>query len=268
MFEKLDITTNKNNAKLKLIRKLQTKQGRKKSQLIVCEGYRHCSLVNEPEFVLFSDDQSGAAAYAALANNLLHNYLDVPCMRVPSSLLSEISAHKTAPGVLVVAKRPAIHSVDRLRVGERLVVLEDIADPYNCGTIIRTADALGLTGVVITENTVDPFSPKAQQGAMGSEFHLPIYRVAGIDELYSRLNELDIKLVVADLSGVELSQISESPDSFALVVGNEGHGISQAARDLAEYTITIPLQGAAESLNAAMAFGIIAYKLLEFNQNI
>lgn len=262
-FKDLPIIKTVNNPALKLARKLSTRQGRKKLRRIVCEGSRHCSLVRDPELMFFADDDRGARNFQELKAIFTANLDNIGCYRVKSDLLDAISQHKSSPGVLVVASRPEYRSLDELKADDCLVVLEDLADPYNCGTIIRTADALGFSGVVITKNTVDPFSPKAQQGAMGSEFHLPFYQVTDLLELRDRMNMLNLRLIVADLQGIPISEYRHGRGGFALLIGNEGHGISDQARHFADDFVTIPLAGKAESLNAGVAFGIAAYKLLE-----
>lgn len=142
------------------------------------------------------------------------------------------------------------------------VLLDDLADPGNVGTIIRTADAAGFTGVVLSQNSVDLYNPKVQRSMQGSQFHMPILRQDIIGAL-ANFKEHNLPVLVSLLNNQAQSVFEyEAPQNFGLVIGNEAHGVSQNVIEQADQELYIPIFGKAESLNAAVAAGILIYNLV------
>jgi len=139
-----------------------------------------------------------------------------------------------------------------------IVALDDVQDPANVGTIIRTADAAGCAGVVLSAGSADPFSPKAVRASMGSLFHLPVVRTE-LRPYVEKLRQSGIRVACADLTGT--TAFSLDADTTCLVIGNEARGISKEISDIADIRVRIPIYGKAESLNAAVAAGILIYKI-------
>lgn len=143
----------------------------------------------------------------------------------------------------------------------RLVALDGVQDPGNLGTILRTMDAAGFQGAYLSEQCADVYSPKVQRSAMGSAFRVPTQR-ADLPEKLSELKRNGFRLVLSLLDGKELYDCDFSrEDRIVLVVGNEAAGISEAVRRLGDTAVRIPMRGRAESLNAAVAAGILMYEL-------
>jgi RNA methyltransferase, TrmH family len=141
----------------------------------------------------------------------------------------------------------------------RLLVLDAVQDPGNVGTILRTAAALGVTAAVALPGTVDLWNAKVVRSAMGAHFHHPA--------LSSTWNELEafrvargVKLWATDATG-EVLERDSAPQRLALVVGNEGSGVSDAARERADRLVAIPIASSVESLNVAVATGILLHEL-------
>jgi len=141
-----------------------------------------------------------------------------------------------------------------------LVVLHEVADPGNAGVIVRTADAAGASGVVLTAGSVDPFSPKAIRAASGSTYHLPVVVGVGLDTVAGACREAGQRLVaLASRGSASVFDLQASDRPVALVFGNEAHGLPGRVATLVDATVAVPLYGAAESLNVAAAAAIALY---------
>ena len=139
------------------------------------------------------------------------------------------------------------------------VVLDNLTDPGNVGTIIRTADAAGFDGVVLSKESVDLYNPKVQRSMQGSQFHVQVIQMPILEALASfKANGLPIYASVLDKAAKQLNNCAPVPQ-LALVIGNEAHGVSKEVVALADKKIYIPIKGQAESLNAAVAAGIMIY---------
>ena len=154
---------------------------------------------------------------------------------------------------------------DEQNIPEKLegayLFLEDVQDPGNVGTIIRTADAAGYQGVFISSHSADIYNLKTLRSMQGSHFHLPIYRVSREDMLtLARQNDLQILASTLSEDSLDYQKV-EKHENFLLVMGNEGQGISQEMSDAADVLVHISMKGQAESLNVAVAAGILMFAL-------
>lgn len=175
--------------------------------------------------------------------------------------LAALADTETPQGVLAVAAIPSA-GLDDLRVdGEPavIVVLDAVQDPGNFGTLARTAEALGAAGLVALPGTVDPWNPKSVRAAMGSTFRLPVVPVDW-ETLSPWLSSRGFTTLAAAAGGEPLPD--PRPARAALVLGNEGAGISENSRARADRVVGIPIRGRAESLNVAAAGAILLYELL------
>ncbi len=143
------------------------------------------------------------------------------------------------------------------------VVLAEIQDPGNVGTIIRSAEAFGATGVVTTRGAADPWSPKALRASAGSALRLPLLRGMSIPSLLAQLRAARVKIYAATAGGEAVSMLP--PGTFegpsAIFIGNEGAGLSSEVQCAADATISIPMNDAAESLNAGVAASLLLYEI-------
>jgi TrmH family RNA methyltransferase len=147
-----------------------------------------------------------------------------------------------------------------------IVVLDRLQDPGNIGTIIRTADAVGAGAVVLIEPCVDPFDPKTVRGSMGSLFNVPLVRTDQIPALFEWLATNELHAVGADAHQGEAWDSALWDGSVALVLGNEAQGLSEDVRPHIERWARLPIRGRAESLNVAVAGGVLMYSWLRENQ--
>lgn len=163
---------------------------------------------------------------------------------------------ETPQGVFAVCKqREDEHNIEKAAT---FMLLDGLQDPGNIGTIIRTADAAGIDMVVLGKGTVDPYNPKVLRSAQGGHFHIPIIR-RDLNETISKLKERDIPVYGTALeNGVEYTRVNPQ-SSYALIVGNEGNGMSKDLLTETDQNLYIPIYGKSESLNVAIAAGVLLY---------
>lgn len=150
--------------------------------------------------------------------------------------------------------------------GNKLViVLDRLQDPGNTGTLIRTADAVGAAAVILIEPCVDPFDPKTVRGSMGSLFNVPLVRADDVPALFDRLHGQGLRPVGADAHQGEVWGQGLWQDGVALILGNEARGLSQDVCGHVENWVRLPIVGKAESLNVAVAGGVLMYAWLREN---
>ena len=182
---------------------------------------------------------------------------------VSEKLLESISYTKTPQGIVVLAQRPESSEqrlAQSLTNNSLLVVLHQINNPVNVGAILRTAEAAGATGIITTQNTSDPFSPKSLRGAMGSAFRLPVWRDANFSEVieWCRAKQITLVGTAADAS-LKHTDLDWSR-STALLLGPESTGLSDEELQATDQTVRIPMHGEVESLNVSVAAGILLYE--------
>ena len=180
--------------------------------------------------------------------------VDTEPVRVSDDVFRFLSDEKTPQGVLCRVKIPS-----RALCAPKgsCLFLDGVSDPGNLGAIIRTANAAGYEEIYLTDECADPYSPKSVRASMSGIFFTKLYR-APRAEVLSALQ--GVPLVVADMGGENVFSFCP-PKQFALVIGNEGTGISDEVRAQAAHTVKIPMQATQESLNAAVSAGIIMYLL-------
>jgi len=181
---------------------------------------------------------------------------------ITESQFRYISSNQTPQGILAVVRQPADVYTARLPgdTGDKILLLEDIQDPGNTGTLIRTAAAFGFSGVIMTENGADPLSPKCVQATAGSVLSVWLRRTKDYLKLAQELKNQSYTLVAADLAGDAGPEILRGRKKLLLALGNEAAGISKPLLDMADYRLRIPTaREKAESLNAAVCGGIMMY---------
>ena len=178
---------------------------------------------------------------------------------VPRSLLEGVCETKTPQGVCASFDVPAPLSVDEAPA--RIVALDGVQDPGNVGTIWRTADAAGFSGLLLGPGCADPLSPKVQRAAMGSGFRVPYMLAEDLPAALMGLKARGWTVLASDLKGADFYRRPDPGARFVLVIGNEARGISDATREAASALVKLPMRGGAESLNAAVAAGIMMYEL-------
>ncbi len=180
---------------------------------------------------------------------------------VSDSVFAHVSDTNTPQGILAVVRQPVYEFSDLLQAEHtRLLVLEDIQDPGNLGTMFRTGEGAGLTGIIMSRETVDLFSPKTVRATMGSIYRMPFYVAEDLHEAITALREAGVRTYAAHLRGEKYYDEPDYTGPTAFLIGNEGNGLKQETADLADTYLKIPMEGQLESLNAAMAAGILMYE--------
>jgi RNA methyltransferase, TrmH family len=182
---------------------------------------------------------------------------------VSEKLLESISYTKTPQGIVLLARRPE-DTRERFNTAlvpnPLIVVLHQINNPVNVGAVLRTAEAAGAAGVITTKHTSDPWSPKSLRGAMGSAFRVPIWNGPEYTEVVNWCYERNMLTVCADATGTAVyTEIDWTVDA-ALVLGPESTGLTDNELAAANKTVSIPMQGDVESLNVAVAAGILLFE--------
>lgn len=244
----------------KLIHALKSRSGREKHGLFVAEGVRVVEDLLaagvDLEFAVVSttlgDSARGVALRGALARATALREVD-------ERAFAQVTDTDTSQGVLAVAHVPASGLADlRLAAAASLLVLDAVQDPGNLGTLVRTADAFGVTAVIALPGTTDFWAPKVIRSTAGAAFRRPLVN-AGDEEVWGWLAQHDVAIYGADMDGDSIDAV-ELRGRLALVVGNEGAGLREQTRTHVARLVAIPMQGRIESLNVGVAAGILLYE--------
>lgn len=185
-----------------------------------------------------------------------------PYEAVSDSVLKAASDTQTPQGILALVKMPSYSLKDCLNT-ERpcLLVLENIQDPGNLGTMLRTGEGAGVTGIVLNRNTVDLFNPKTLRATMGSVYRVPFYFSEDLNTDLQALKNEGITVYAAHLKGQDFYDQPDYTKGTAFLIGNEGNGLTEETAALADSLIRIPMEGNVESLNAAIAAALLMYEM-------
>lgn len=184
----------------------------------------------------------------------------VDIVLVTETVLGSIAGTITPQGLIGVAKLPAPPLTAALADARLAVVLWEVRDPGNAGTIIRTADAAGVDAVILTGDSVDPRNGKAVRASVGSLFHLPVAEVADWHEVAAACRARGMRLVAADADGTVTHTELDLTGPTALVFGNEAHGLDAKVVADCDLVAKVPILGRAESLNLAATVAVMAYE--------
>ncbi|MGN0594286.1 MAG: TrmH family RNA methyltransferase [Hominimerdicola sp.] len=262
----------KENPKIKLYLKLlQSKKARREENLFVLEGARLCSdAIKEWKYGRF-DIYAAFAAESALLK--YSEYVDYKLFNgeeftnfytISDEVAEKMSGTKGTQGVFIIARaEKKKFSLDHVTKNGKYIVLDNLQDPGNVGTILRTADAVGVDGVVMCNNCCELYNPKTIRSAMGSVFRVQIFSADSLDEVCEifKLGGIKTMAAVVDSNAKSITDTDFS-GGCAVVVGNEGNGLSNDDANACDEKITIKMHGNINSLNAAMAGGIILWEML------
>lgn len=245
--------TSPQNEKIKLAKALQTTpKTRRKEGKIALEGAR---LVNDallagymPDFVLVAPNMVDGAVVSGMRARGI-----VP-LEIADELMREISDTQQPQGILGVFPMPQPRLPEQ---PTRILILDSIRDPGNLGTILRTAAAAGVQAVLLSPTCVDPFNPKVLRSGMGAHFRVPLAEMS-----WERIADYcyNLTIYIADGDGDLPYDQADWAGRWALIIGSEAHGAGDFARQFAQFRIAIPMAAATESLNAAMATGVILFE--------
>ena len=248
--------TSMQNPKVIFWRSLKTRAARQAAGLYLTEGAKmvgEALQLNLAQTLLIDMDR--LSEYQALADAAACGVY-----AVSPHILSAVCDTKTPQGVAALVSLPDAPGLAGL--GRLVVALDGVQDPGNVGTILRTADAAGFTGALLSEACADLYSPKCLRATMGSIFRLKALVCPSLPAALAKLREAGFSLLSGEVSGTPFYERTGLAGSLCLVIGSEGSGVSKAVSGQCTHHLTLPMRGGAESLNAAVAAGIMMYDLV------
>jgi TrmH family RNA methyltransferase len=261
---RVTITSRKNELVKEFLHLSSSASYRKEQKRIPLEGARLCS------DAAASGLKTVSLLYTEETQEKYSPYLSIIRKTSPDEFLispsvaQALSDTKNPQGVFSVCERPIERDkLPSAASGRHLLMLENIQDPANLGAMLRTAEAVGIKGVVLTGECCDVFSPKALRAGMGAAFRLPVFILKNAPETINRLNKAGFQTLAAvpDSTAIPITKLDFSVPAVA-VIGNEGNGLTQETILACSERVTIPMQGRAESLNAAASAAIIMWEMM------
>lgn len=246
------------NPQFKKAKALHLKKFREKEGQFLLEGYRYIKTALELGHVcrgLFvsSDDEKISALMGAF-----------PLYRIEENLFRELSQTETTQGVIGIFDMPASSDLSDISDQGQILYLDRIQDPGNMGTMIRTADAAGIKTICLGKGCVDVYNDKTIRSAAGSILNVSFCMVSDVVQALDQIKALGFTIVVTALEDSEAyDAVDLYGDKNCLVIGNEANGVQDLIKAIADVRVKIPIDGLAESLNAAIAAGIMMYKIRE-----
>lgn len=257
------ITSHTNQKVKRLLNLMKKKKAREEEKVFLVEGIRMFREMPKDKILEAYVSESFYKKEKSVVDEVLAGSkarLEI----MTDSVYERVSDTKTPQGVMGVVKQPD-YRFEEIISGDdskkaHLVILENLQDPGNLGTIFRTAEAAGVTGILLSKDSVDIYNPKVIRSTMGAIFRMPFVYVEDIHEAVKRVKAGGIKTYAAHL---EDSVDYDEPDyklPTAFLIGNEGNGLTRETADLCDQYIKIPMAGKVESLNAAIAATILMYE--------
>ena len=256
----IKVITSKDNPLIKLVCGLQSSAKiRKNEGLFVLEGLRICddACDNSIKFDKLIISKTAKEKYCEELEKFYKNAEEI--FEIPDSLFTKISDTSSPQGVIAVVKIPSL-SPEILKNG-RYIALENLNDPSNLGAISRTAEALGVSGIILSSDSVDPYAPKSLRASMGTLLRMPVIILNDfVNEI--KASGLISYACVVDSDATPITDITFTNGSI-LLIGNEANGLTDNAKATANNRITIPMRGNAESFNAATAAAIAMWEMMK-----
>ncbi|WP_324824646.1 RNA methyltransferase [Sinanaerobacter sp. ZZT-01] len=257
-----------NNAIFKTALGLQKKKQRESLSQYMIEGPNLIreALENRAELLRIFvriDEEKRSPELEGLLNEIQRQGIDIYFLS--RKLFEKLGETITPQGILGVVKKPNYTEEDffhplSCQANGNMLVLDRLQDPGNLGTILRTADAAGFQGVILCKGTGDVFAPKVVRSAAGALFRLPLFFTNSAEETISYLHKYEKRILAATMQNSQVYYKVNLCGNIGLIIGNEGNGICQELIDAADETICIPMMKSTESLNAAVAAGILIYE--------
>ena len=249
------------NPVVKAAAELKQKKYRTQNGLYLAEGLRTAEeavaykAVETLFYVATDDDRTMRLLEDAAMQN-------IKLVCVNENVMKKIADTETPQGIIAICKMRQPKLENLLASGKMLLVLDRVGDPGNIGTMLRTADAAGIGGLVLLKGCADIYAPKTVRSSMGSLFHIPVLSGVSEQEFVSAAKKAGYDLLVTCLDGADNLYKADLSGRIAFVMGNEAGGVSETLLEKADKRVYIPMAGRAESLNVAMAAGIVMFEAL------
>ncbi|MCI8309014.1 MAG: RNA methyltransferase [Clostridia bacterium] len=254
------VITSKDNEIVKYVRKLKDKKFRDEVGEFVIEGIRIIeeAIVEKAKIkmVIVCD---GCLNSDPIRSDLLYKLAKEKVIYVSEKIFKYITDVTSPQGILAIVEKNNSSKIDFSQ--DLFLILDNIQDPGNMGTILRTADSIALTQIIVTKGNADCFNPKVVRSTMGAIFRVNVIEVDDLIKVIKELKKHKIQILATDLQ-TEHSIYDVDYKKSAIVIGNEGNGVSESILKISDKKIKIPMKGKTESLNAAVATGIILYNAI------
>ena len=255
------VITSKDNETVKRLKKLKDKKFRDQENCYIIEGIK---LVQEAvqekakiKLIVICDD---CAQEWETGSELKYEIAKYECIYVSENIFSKLADVVNPQGIMAVIEKE--NKLKEINFNDDLfLILDDIQDPGNMGTILRTADSLNLKQIVISKGSTDVYSPKVVRSTMGAIFRMNIIESSDLIKTVKELKKHKIKVVTTSLQ-TEKSMYDISYDKSAIVIGNEANGVRKEIQELSDEKIKIPMLGNTESLNASVATAVVLYEAM------
>ena len=258
--------TSKDNELIKHIRKLKDKKYRDESNEYVVEGVK---LVEEAvkenakiKQIIVCEDTTRTYE---IPTHIMLEIAKYECISVSDKIFNIITQVTNPQGIMAIIEKNAQDAqIDYTQ--DIIVVLDDVQDPGNLGTILRTVDSIGLNQIIVSKGTADAFNSKVVRSTMGAIFRIKIIEVENLAQAIKEMRKHHFKLMVTSLQ-TENSIYDIDFNKKIIVIGNEANGVSKEIQDMADEKAKIPMLGRTESLNASVAAGVVMYEYVRQKLN-
>lgn len=255
----MQVISSKDNEIIKNIRKLKEKKYRDLENKFIVEGIKLVEeAIEEKAIIRQIIVCEECTNNGTLSKELLYKIAMYECIYVTEKIFNLLSDVKTPQGILaVIEKKNQKNKIDYSQ--DIIIALDDIQDPGNLGTILRTVDSSGLTQIIISKNSADSYNPKVVRSTMGAIFRVNIIEVEDLAQTLKQVQKNKFEVVVTALD-TNNSIYDIEYKNKVIVIGNEANGVSKEIQSLADKKVKIPMLGKTESLNASVAASIIIYE--------
>lgn len=254
--------TSLHNKEIKAVSALAAKKKeRDKQGLFIVEGPK---MFGEAPTERISRVYLAQSAAAQMYGQYGEKLAGLSCETVSDEVFTKMSDTKTPQGILCLVRQQQYHIEEILQDKNKkqplLIVLEDIQDPGNLGTIFRTAEAAGADGVIMSSRTADVYNPKTIRSTMGSIYRVPFLYAEDLSSIIKRIRETGVSVYAAHLGGTAAYDAYDYRKGTAFLIGNEANGLREETAACADARIHIPMEGRVESLNAAVASSVLLFE--------
>lgn len=253
------LITSKDNDFIKHLKKLKDKKYREEYGEFIVEGIKMIQeAIDEKAIIkdiIVCDDCKNQEYFS---KEFLYEIAKYNCIYVTEKVFLQITDVTNPQGILAVIDKKKIDS-DINYDSDLFLILDNIQDPGNMGTILRTADSINLKQIIVAKGTADVYNPKVVRSTMGAIFRVKVIEIEDLTKVVKEMKKRKIKVYATDLA-TNSSIYDVDYKKSAIIIGNEANGVSKQLLDLADQKIKIPMIGKTESLNAAVATGIILYE--------
>lgn len=253
--------TSKDNETIKHIKKLKEKKYREEYKEFIVEGIKMIEEAIQEnakiKSIIICDD---CKTQGSIPNELMYDIAKLNCIYVAEKIFSTITDVINPQGIMAIIEKPENKENEIDYNESNFLILDNIQDPGNIGTILRTADSLNFKQIIVSKGTADIYNPKVVRSTMGAIFRIKVVEVENLVKIIKEMKKNEIKVYATDLA-TDKSIYDVDYEKSAVVIGNEANGVSKEVLNESSERIKIPMIGKTESLNAAVATSVILYEI-------